>query len=95
MDVLKDGREIGDAARDETEASESGVLGNDRIDSVMRSIGLDLGARHIAYCEVRDGEVVDRSEKGLQRGFGKREPYAQSTDRYLCAIFGGPNPRAV
>lgn len=27
----------------------------------MRSIGLDLGARHIAYCEVRDGEVIDRT----------------------------------
>ncbi len=26
----------------------------------MRSIGLDLGARHIAYCEVRDGKVVER-----------------------------------
>jgi len=27
----------------------------------MRSIGLDLGARHVAYCEVRDGSVVDRT----------------------------------
>ena len=27
----------------------------------MRSIGLDLGARHIAFCEVRDGKVVDRT----------------------------------
>ena len=27
----------------------------------MRSIGLDLGARHIPYCEVRDGQVVDRT----------------------------------
>jgi len=27
----------------------------------MRSVGLDLGARHIAYCEVRDGAVVDRT----------------------------------
>lgn len=26
----------------------------------MRSVGLDLGARHIAYCEVRDGRVVER-----------------------------------
>jgi transposase len=26
----------------------------------MRRIGLDLGVRHIAYCEVRDGQVVDR-----------------------------------
>jgi hypothetical protein len=26
----------------------------------MRSVGLDLGARHIAYCEVREGKVVDR-----------------------------------
>jgi hypothetical protein len=24
----------------------------------MRSVGLDLGVRHIAYCEVRDGQVV-------------------------------------
>lgn len=26
----------------------------------MRSVGLDLGARHIAYCEVREGKVVER-----------------------------------
>jgi transposase len=26
----------------------------------MRKIGLDLGARHIAYCEVADGKVIDR-----------------------------------
>ena len=31
----------------------------------MRSVGLDLGARHIAFCEVRDGQVVDRA--GVQR----------------------------
>lgn len=24
----------------------------------MRSVGLDLGARHIAFCEVEDGEIV-------------------------------------
>lgn len=27
----------------------------------MRSVGLDLGVRHIAFCEVRDGNVVDRT----------------------------------
>jgi transposase len=27
----------------------------------MRSVGLDLGVRHIAYCEVVDGKVVDRT----------------------------------
>lgn len=27
----------------------------------MRSVGLDLGVRHIAYCEVRDGQVVERA----------------------------------
>ena len=27
----------------------------------MRSVGLDLGARHIAYCEVKDGQVVERA----------------------------------
>ena len=26
----------------------------------MRSVGLDLGARHIAYCEVADGAVLRR-----------------------------------
>jgi transposase len=26
----------------------------------MRSVGLDLGVRHIAFCEVKDGKVVDR-----------------------------------
>jgi hypothetical protein len=42
----------------------------------MRSVGLDLGVRHIAFCEVKDGKVVDvgRSEAsrssppGLVRG---------------------------
>jgi len=29
--------------------------------SIMRSVGLDLGARHIAYCEVKDGKVIDRT----------------------------------
>src|SRR5690606_9704221 len=29
--------------------------------SVMRSVALDLGAKKIAYCEVSDGEVVDRA----------------------------------
>jgi transposase len=28
--------------------------------SVMRSVGLDLGVRHIAFCEVKDGKVVER-----------------------------------
>jgi transposase len=27
----------------------------------MRSIGLDLGVHHIEFCEVKDGEVVDRA----------------------------------
>jgi hypothetical protein len=27
----------------------------------MRSVGLDLGVRHIAYCEVHDGKVVERA----------------------------------
>jgi len=27
----------------------------------MRSVGLDLGARHISYCEVKDGKVLDRT----------------------------------
>jgi transposase len=26
----------------------------------MRYVGLDLGVRHIAYCEVKDGKVIDR-----------------------------------
>lgn len=26
----------------------------------MRSVGLDLGARHIAFCEVRDGVVIEK-----------------------------------
>ncbi len=39
-----------------SEPREVGVQGR----SVMRSVGLDLGARHIAYCEVRAGQVVDR-----------------------------------
>ena len=36
--------------------------------SVMRSVGLDLGVRHIAYCEVKDGKVVDR---GAVRSFSQ------------------------
>lgn len=27
----------------------------------MRSVGLDLGARHISYCEVQNGKVIDRT----------------------------------
>jgi transposase len=27
----------------------------------MRRVGLDLGVRHIAYCEVKDGKVIDRA----------------------------------
>lgn len=27
----------------------------------MRSVGLDLGARHIAFCEVREGVVIERA----------------------------------
>ena len=27
----------------------------------MRNVGLDLGVRHISYCEVKDGKVVDRT----------------------------------
>jgi transposase len=34
----------------------------------MRSVGLDLGVRHIAYCEVKDGKVVDR---GAVRSFSQ------------------------
>ena len=26
----------------------------------MRNVGLDLGVRHIAYCEVKNGKVIDR-----------------------------------
>ena len=26
----------------------------------MRNVGLDLGVRHIAYCEIADGKVIDR-----------------------------------
>jgi transposase len=36
----------------------------------MRSIGLDLGVRHIAFCEVKDGKVVDR---GAVRSFSQLE----------------------
>jgi len=42
----------------------------------MRSVGLDLGARHIAYCEVADGQVVERatfrSLTELERKLGPR-----------------------
>jgi len=34
----------------------------------MRSVGLDLGVRHIAFCEVKDGAVVD---KGAVRSFSQ------------------------
>ncbi len=47
----------------------------------MRSVGLDLGVRHIAYCEVRDGEVVDRAGVGcleeLQSRIGAGTPPAR------------------
>lgn len=45
---------------------------------VMRSVGLDLGARHIAFCEVRDGLVVDRtSVRSLEQLKGDRAPIAR------------------
>lgn len=37
----------------------------------MRSVGLDLGARHIAWCEVVDGRVTGR---GTVRRLGELEP---------------------
>ena len=37
----------------------------------MRSVGLDLGARHIAYCEVSDGVVMRRASV---RRFEELEP---------------------
>ena len=42
-----------------SKAQDAGRLGAQRR-SVMRSVGLDLGVRHIAFCEVKDGAVVDR-----------------------------------
>jgi transposase len=47
----------------------------------MRSVGLDLGVRHIAVCEVVQGEVVARatvhSLKGLEERLGPGTPKAQ------------------
>jgi transposase len=47
----------------------------------MRSVGLDLGARHIALCEVVEGEVVARatlhSLKELEGRLGPKTPKAQ------------------
>ncbi len=37
----------------------------------MRRVGLDLGARHIAFCEVTDGQVVHRTSV---RRLGELEP---------------------
>jgi transposase len=49
--------------------------------SVMRSVGLDLGARHIAYCEVANGQVVARatfrSFAELERRLGPETPEAR------------------
>jgi transposase len=39
-----------------SEPQEVGAKGR----TIMRSVGLDLGARHIAFCEVRGGKVFDR-----------------------------------
>ena len=47
----------------------------------MRSVGLDLGARHIAYCEVSDGVVVRRASvrrlEELEPMLGPKTPAAQ------------------
>jgi transposase len=47
----------------------------------MRSVGLDLGARHIAYCEVSDGRVVRRASVrrlcDLEPMLGPKSPAAQ------------------
>ena len=47
----------------------------------MRSVGLDLGVRHIAYCEVKDGKVVERaavrSFSQLASRLGPKSPPAQ------------------
>jgi transposase len=47
----------------------------------MRSVGLDLGARHIAYCEVSDGAVVHRTSvrrlSELEPMLGRKSPAAQ------------------
>jgi transposase len=38
----------------------------------MRSVGLDLGARHISFCEVADGQVVDRTTVGSLKALATR-----------------------
>ena len=47
----------------------------------MRSVGLDLGARHIAYCEVSDGVVMRRASvrrfEELEPMLGPESPAAQ------------------
>ncbi len=47
----------------------------------MRSVGLDLGARHIAFCEVVDGVVVRRASvrrlSELEPMLGRKSPSAQ------------------
>jgi transposase len=48
---------------------------------VMRRVGLDLGVRHIAYCEVKDGKVIDRASvrsfSQLASRIGPKSPPAQ------------------
>jgi hypothetical protein len=47
----------------------------------MRSVGLDLGARHIAYCEVSDGVAVRRTSVRrlceLESMLGPKTPAAE------------------
>ena len=60
-----------------SEAQKGGAQGR----SVMRSVGLDLGARHIAFCEVVDGVVVRRASvrrlSELEPMLGRKSPSAQ------------------
>jgi len=46
----------------------------------MRSVGLDLGVRHIAFCEVRGGEVIERAAVSsfdeLESRLGPKTPKA-------------------
>jgi transposase len=62
----------------------------------MRSVGLDLGARHIAYCEVREGKVVDRVTRLKTIGVGqhKRKNDAIDAEHIALAVEAGRIPEA-
>jgi hypothetical protein len=69
--VMDDAQALEAEAADAPTCSKAPIERGAQGRSVMRSVGLDLGARHIAWCEVVDGAVTRR---GSVRRLDELEP---------------------